>query len=346
MPIIDLQRRARQLGEIRIGQVVPTSNGKTRPAKLEKFRLTSPSKPLLEAVAALYGGTVQPWTPANGGAAEWEVLTDTARLPILVPPQPVSQHYELFAGSVCQRRCDGVTEQKSDQPCMCDPDKRDCSITTRLNVLLRDVPGVGVWLLTTKGWYAATELPAVAEFLAQAGGYVNAHLSMEERVVKRVAGDKTETLRFMVPTLEVDVTPAQLLAGAVSTGPAELPAPAAPAALPAGDAVPYPSDFYDLLAAATTVAEVRGIWTDAKAAGMLDGPLEAELRKRAAELEQPAGDDSQQARDRLWSQIVGASEFDTTAELERDMWAKTGATPDKATAAQLQAYLDGMGVPA
>jgi TRAP-type C4-dicarboxylate transport system substrate-binding protein len=74
MPIIHLQRRMRQLGEIRIGRVVDTGRvsqktGKAilRPEKLKAFRFTSPSREILTQVATLYGGEVQPWTPANGG---------------------------------------------------------------------------------------------------------------------------------------------------------------------------------------------------------------------------------------------------------------------------------------
>lgn len=39
------------------------------------------------------------WTPANGGPSAWEVVTDADRLPVLVPPQAVSQWYELWSGA-------------------------------------------------------------------------------------------------------------------------------------------------------------------------------------------------------------------------------------------------------
>ena len=104
MPILDLQKRARELGRIRIGQVVPTSNGKTRPEKLDRFRLTSASRPLLEKVAELYGGDVAEWTPQGGGATAWEVVTNSTRLPIMVPPQPVSQWYEFWTAGGCKHR--------------------------------------------------------------------------------------------------------------------------------------------------------------------------------------------------------------------------------------------------
>ncbi|WP_324606092.1 hypothetical protein [Streptomyces sp. NRRL WC-3725] len=89
---------------------------------MDRFRFTSASRPLLEKVAALYGGTVADWTPANGGPAAHEVITDARRVPILVPPQPVSQYYELWSGGGCQRRCDGITELLTDRACPCGPD--------------------------------------------------------------------------------------------------------------------------------------------------------------------------------------------------------------------------------
>ncbi len=39
--IIDLQRRLREVGRIRIGEKVATSNGRSRPSKLSTFRFTS-----------------------------------------------------------------------------------------------------------------------------------------------------------------------------------------------------------------------------------------------------------------------------------------------------------------
>src|SRR5690606_9474747 len=112
---------------------------------------------LLDRVAAKYGGTVNEWTP-DGGAAQFEVITETTRMPIHVPPQPVSQYFELWSGGGCQRRCDGVTELLKDRPCICgpDPEQRSCKPTTRLNVVLSEIEGVGVWRLESHGYYAAS----------------------------------------------------------------------------------------------------------------------------------------------------------------------------------------------
>lgn len=344
MPILELQQRARQLGEIRIGQVVPTSNGKTRPEKLDRFRLTSPSRPLLEQIAALYGGTVRDWTPANGGPSEFEVLTEAKRLPILVPPQSVSLWYEHYSGSACERRCDGVTEQKTDSPCLCDPDARTCKPTTRLNVVLRDVPGVGVWLLTSRGYYAASELPQVAELLARAGGYVSAWLSLEERVIKKL-GEGVK--RFMVPTIEVDVTPAQLLAGngAVSLAAATEPAAiTTPPIMPAiASRVEDPAEKYRQLAAgATTPGEVRALWGNASNEGVLSDDVKATLTRRADELKpQPAVEKTADNPDSVWMQIIGTCpEGWSTDQLEADFQQVTGVAAKDADTAVMRGYLN------
>jgi hypothetical protein len=375
-PILDLQMRMRQLGEIRIGHVVAGTSkaGKayTRPSKLNHFRFTSPSRAILAEVAALYGGEVKPWTPANGGPAEFEVYSTTNRLPVLIPPKDaVSQWYELYAGSKCQRRCDGVTEHKKDRPCLCDPDERECKITTRVNVMLRDVPALGQWLLITKGYYAATELPPAAELLAQAGGYVAGWLGMEEKLVQRDEGPA----RFMVPTLDVEITPAALMAGkmtgaqtAVAQGPERV-------AITGGR-----PDYAALASVATTSNAVADLYRQAVAAGHMDKDLAATLTARGEALkpkpssepsqqDQPHPDDTQRilnpadygdAPDEgdvihdvevlddpadvqdVWFQVIAAAGAHnlTTEQVEAGFAQRHGGTrPSGATVAQMNGYL-------
>lgn len=291
MPILVLQQRLRELGRIRIGQKVATSNGKTRPAKLNRFRLTSPSKELLDRVAAKYGGTVTPWTP-DGGAGQFEVITEATRMPIHVPPQPVSQYFELWSGGGCQRRCDGVTELLKDRPCICtandpDPQERQCKPTTRLNVVLSEIEGVGVWRLESHGYYAALELPGVAELLAQTGGYVEAFLGLEQRTAKRDG----QTRHWMVPTIDIAVTPAALMAGGASVGTAVAGGPQR-AAIEA----PRP-DYAQLASVAETAAAVRELYEQAVAAGHMNKALADLLTKRAAELGAPTKKQGQPKQD-------------------------------------------------
>lgn len=333
MPIITLQRRSRELGRIRTGQVVKSSNGKSRPAKLDRFRLTSPSRELLDKVAKLYGGTVEAWTPANGGPSQWEVITESTRLPVLVPPQPVSQYFEQWSGGGCARRCDGERELLSDQPCLCDPDpaERDCKPTTRLNVVLRDVEGIGVWRLESHGYYAATELPEVAEFLARAAGYISAWLTLEERVIKR----NGETKRFLVPALEVDITPAQLMAGG---GAVALDAPRSAAALPAGSA-PVTLDMDSWLSAvavAATRADLLALRDEAARGGLLSADVDPILKHRADELGAATAGDP----DELWQKILrGVPETWSSEMVEKDFERVTGVDAGAATAAHMAQYL-------
>jgi hypothetical protein len=348
MAVIDLQRRMRQLGEIRIGHVVPTSNGKTRPEKLDRFRFTSPSQAILGDVAKAYGGQVKEWDPANGGPREWEVYTDSHRLPVIIPPLAVTQWYEQYAGSKCVRRCDGRIEQKSDKPCLCDPERRKCSLTTRLNVMLRDVPPIGHWLLTSRGYYAAVELPPVAELLAKGGGHVPGWLSVEERRIVREKPDGgTETVRFMVPTLDIDLAPAQILSGGVEA-----------AALGGGDRKALepgagPRDWQAEIGGASSRDDLLRIRQEAAKAGVPNGEeFDSWLVTRMAEIKQqsdppPAGNLGAQAdpeADRIgvWQQILAAAPPGWgPADLERDFAERNGGlVPATAEPAELQGYLE------
>lgn len=216
--IIDLQRTIPEAGRIRIGQQVPTGGGRSRPEKLDTFRLTSADRRRIEEAAGLFGGTARPWRAPAG--PQWEVITTTAEIDVIVPPQAMafSQHYELWSAGGCQRRCDGQTEHLSQRPCLCDPDARECDIHTRLSLMIRDLPGLGLWRLDTQGWYAARELAGSVEVIALAAGLgmlVPARLLLEQHSVIRPDEDgKPQTLRFPVPRLDPGITPGQLLGGA------------------------------------------------------------------------------------------------------------------------------------
>lgn len=222
--IIDLQRRIAECGRIRIGQQVPVGqNGKTRPVKLGTFRITSADRARVDQAAAIWGGTVGPWQAPSG--PQWEVVTDTDTLDVIVPPSEMafSQHYEQWSAGGCKRRCDGVTESIGDRPCPCDPEARSCAIHTRLSVMLADLPGLGVWRLDTSGWYAAIELGGavqVVQATARRGTLLPAKLRLERRQVKRTGADgKPETRNFAVPVLDIGISPRALLGTAALATP-------------------------------------------------------------------------------------------------------------------------------
>lgn len=356
MPILDLQKRARELGRIRLGQ----KGDRGQPQKLDRFRFTGHSQTLITKIAELYGGTPRPWTP-SGGTQQWEVVSDTARVPIMVPPQPVTQWYEYWTRAGCQHRCDGRHNVLTDDDCDHDDPAHIEALkkpTTRLNVVLRDVEGIGVWRVETHGWNAAIELPDVAEFLAQAGGYVNGWLSLEQRTSIEQTDQGPKTRHYLVPIIEVDVTPAQLMAGG-----GRVAAPAL-AGGPVGDtpALAAAGPDYVALAADLVDAEaVRDLWRQANAAGHMTQGLSEHLQRRVAEIEaavagagqdevvdaefvdeatpQPSGLDP----DRVWEQVVAAAgKHGMTLSDIQDEFPKAmgGAVVTDATAEQLQAFLE------
>lgn len=367
--ILEQQQRLRQLGEIRIGHTVSVKgtdkNGKAkrRPAKLDKFRFTSPSKGLLEKVAALYGGTPQPWSPQNGGAAEWELYSTVDQLPVLVPPSATSQWFELYVGPRCVRRCDGVTEMRGDRKCLCDPrgqlgwtDERECKVTTRLNVVLRDVPAIGMWLIVSRGRNAAVELPPMAEFLAMTQGYVSARLGMEARETFPLDGP---SFKYMVPTLEADQAPGALISGAGVAALSGAPKAVGPGpkAIEAKMAQPDPGPEYWMAQAdsAETLDALAAVVSSAKGARRVwdeKDPLFLHFMARRRELqdaevvvaeivEDPAEPPQDVDLDEVWGRILEHTPDGWSSDRVADEFAKRsqGVTPGSADAAQMVSFL-------
>jgi len=223
VPIIDLQRRLREAGRIRIGEQVPTSNGKTRPAKIDVFRLTCADERSIRAAAELYGGECHEWEGAPVDE-QWELKTEAKALDVIVPPVDLafSQWMELWSGGGCVRRCDGQTNVLNNSRCTCDPDEPDCKPTTRLGVILADLEGIGVWRLETKGWNAAQELLGTIEVLRtlqSRGAMVPARLLLEQRQSKKDG----KTRNFAVPVLDLHLSVSALTSG--SAGQLAAPAP-------------------------------------------------------------------------------------------------------------------------
>ncbi len=215
MPILTIQRRLHEAGRIRIGEKREATNRQgqpiMRPAKLDRFRLTSRNRTPLDAAAELYGGHVRPWDAPDG--QQWEVITDSQALPVIVPPGDIAftQWLEAWSGGGCLRRCDGETEQLTGQPCICAGENEPaCKPHTRLSVMLRDLPGLGVWRLDTQGWNAATELGGAVDVCQQAmarGRLLPATLRLEVRE-QRKPGEPVR--KFAVPLLDVGVRLDQL----------------------------------------------------------------------------------------------------------------------------------------
>lgn len=201
MPIapIHIQRRYRELGRIRLGE----KGAKGQPVKRDTFRLTSPNRTLLERAAELWGGEVAAWDGPNEGDA-WQLATATNEMQVLVPQQDIesSQYFEEWTAGGCTKRCDGVTNLITGRACSCDPDNRACKITTHIQVMLPQLPDVGVWRITTHGWNAAAELPgtvALLDTIRQSGQMPAAMLGIEHRTSKKDG----KTQRYIVPVLRL-----------------------------------------------------------------------------------------------------------------------------------------------
>ena len=271
MSILNLQRRQRELGRIRMGD----KGGRGQPQKLSHFRLTSPARHLLEEAAGLWGGEVREWagSPTEG---QYELYTATDKLPIVIPPgEPVSQWYEQWTGGGATHRCDGVRNQIDDTPCSCDPDKRACKATTRINVMLPDLPDVGVWRLETHGINAAYELPGTIDIIQMAsasGQFLTGRLRIEHRVSK--SGGQTK--KFIVPVIDLDVTTRALMSGetvsSLGTGGGTVDGGThLPASLPSGQVAELPSGSGDTAgeSAAPIASDKRKLVTQAQISRMM-----------------------------------------------------------------------------
>jgi hypothetical protein len=214
MPMLDIQRRHAEVFRLRLGE--KGRNG--APQKLtDAIRVTSHSRAVIDAFVAVYGGETKPWD------GQWEAKLPTTELPIMVlPGQSISQWWELYRGSVCERRCDGEVESLSGNACVCPlditerlADKNACRPMTRVNVLCPDVDVVGAGSLVTHGMVAAETLPqavAVAEAALSRGLMVPGVLRIVEHKGKR---------HYIVPQIEiVGVSLAALTTGEVPQRPA------------------------------------------------------------------------------------------------------------------------------
>lgn len=231
--MLDIQKRHAEVFRIRLGE----RDAKGYPVKLtDAIRVTSPNRSVVQAFVDVFGGNVEPWE------GQFEAKLPTTELPIMVlPGQSISQWWEKYKKSVCERRCDGVKDTISGQPCVCPvditermQDKNGCRPMTRVNVVCPDVAVVGAGSLVTHGMVAAETLPqsiAVAEAALSRGLMVPA--------VLRIVEHKGKT-HYIVPQIEiVGISLTQLTTGETPT-PAVAAAPVAKA-IASAPVVPKPS---------------------------------------------------------------------------------------------------------
>lgn len=309
MSIKNLQSRLTQVGVIRLGEKRKAASGKEYPAKLETFRVTSPSKPLIESVAALLGGEVRPWQSKTG--PEWEVVTSATEIAVHVPPQVIDPNYELWGNGFRARFCDGETERIRGAACLCEAAARqryertklswpedglfertkdDCKPTTRITLMISDIPaGAGTFKLESHGMNAAAELPALSAAIAAASQPIPATLRLQQReggVMKIVDGrEKVEARKYAVPVLDFFglFTPRQAFSGQLESA-IQQAIGGSRQALTAVEEAPPARDWLAEIAAADTAVRLSNLKEDMQAAGVRDEAVVGAWKARGAAL--------------------------------------------------------------
>lgn len=289
VPISHISRSLPEAGRIRIGMKA----GKAMKA-IDTFRFTSSDQVALAQIAGMYGGQVQPWSDPKAAAGQFEVVTTASEIAIVLTAEPPAQHYELWTGGGCERRCDGVTCTTTQQgpegpepvevPCICDANGAlACKLKTRLSVIL---PGVqmsrGVtWRLDTGSMVAANALPEMVQIVQQLQGSGLTHATLSLRHVK--SGSK----RYIVPQIGVPHTIEQLAAGgsrlqSLGAGGGVPPSAALGAGDPSGNEVePDPSDSTSAPSPDTPPPDPDDDVVDAEIVDEDDDPNEASKSQRA-----------------------------------------------------------------
>ncbi|MGW2861872.1 recombination directionality factor [Streptomyces sp. NPDC001205] len=279
--LLNIQRRTAEHGRLRTGY----TNG-NRPERSATWVITSHSEDHVRTAAGLWGGTPERWKPLNSTIEQWRVITKAAAIEALITPgDPLNQYNELWTGGGCKRRCDGETELLTRQPCLCarqfgedwHQQKKGtvCSATSRLNVMLPDLSGMGMWRAETHSFYAASEWGGMVDMVlagTKGDGFVPVTLRIEPRQVIRDG----QTKKFPVVVVELrGVTPRQALAGPMTAAAALDPTGSqAVAAIEAAK-----PDYLAEAEGALTPDDVGDVYRRAFAAGHLNDQLIADLKE-------------------------------------------------------------------
>jgi hypothetical protein len=280
----NIQARAAEHGRLRTGYTQGN-----RPVRSATWVVTSHSEEHVRRAAELWGGEPEQWQPLNSTISQWRVITAAPSIEALITPgDPLNQYNEMWSKGGCQRRCDGETELLTRQPCLCarqfgedwhtQPKGRVCSTTSRLNVMLPDLSGMGMWRAETHSFYAAQEWGGMVDMVlagTNGQGFVPVTLRIEPRQVVREGATK----KFPVVVVELrGVTPRQALAGPMNAATAL--APGASSQAVAAIEAPRP-DYLAEAEGALTVDDVQDVYRTAHAAGHLTDELVAALKARA-----------------------------------------------------------------
>lgn len=291
--ILTMKRQAAELGRIRTGYSRPNSDPTKRPVpiKSKTFVFSSHSQAYVAAAAELWGGHVEAWTPQNQKISQYRVISTATEIRAILPAgDPLSQSYEMWSGGGCSRRCDGETEQMTRKPCVClaqygidwhlRSPQQVCRPTSRINVMLPDLPDLGVWRLESKSYYAADAIAGGLDIVLQATegrSMMPVRMWIEQRTAVREGKTKQFPVVMVVPSLP---KLRHALSGPLSTA----------AALDPGVLVDRPAieaprpDYLAEARECRAEADVRAVWRKADGAGHGSPDLLEDLKRIAADI--------------------------------------------------------------
>lgn len=270
-------RSVGELGHLRMGELIATKNGKTRPTVTDGWIVTCRDREIADVVAAHFDAQVAEFGGQGKSSDKWAVHTHSLTVPVRMGPTTnpdMMAGHECFGGKGMLRRCTagadgtrtcwtpvegpaGRTEIAGD--CVCErslqsggrpPEGGLCKPALRLSVFL-DVPAIpvlGTFSFKSGSEQACMEMPAIVSMLVEAE-VQQLMLPAQLRIDHRQSQGGTK--KFAVPVLDVRL-PQSTLMEIVTRGRTEL-AASQPAAgeLGMGDIQPRPE------VDAATVAEWR-----------------------------------------------------------------------------------------
>lgn len=216
-PLSQIGGRPQEHGRIRFGVKGP----KGEPRALKTWRFTSPDRQAIEQLAELYGGKAKEWSDRKANPQDqWEVVTTSASISVMLPPDALSVNYELWGGKGCLRRCDGESTQALtsnpneplvEVPCICNQNGHmECKPKSRLKVLLPEIRMAGFWRMETNSWNAVEELSAMESALSQMQAYGILYARLTLHPQSTAGGSR----KYVVPRLEFNESTQALIDGA------------------------------------------------------------------------------------------------------------------------------------
>jgi hypothetical protein len=224
-----------RVGKIRLGTTTEYErDGETRyrPVKADHFVVVADESGITSPEAAAAFASVYGAEPRELHAA----------LPGREPDDVMEGAWRLYGAKKVKRKCDGETcDERLDaggwetKPCVCaaqgisvDDKKRHCTLTYTLQLLLPDVPGVGVWQLDSGSEITARRMATWLRMMHTLRGDLRM-LEFDLRLVATsVNPEGKPTTVYVLDPQARNATPRQMLSGAGDAPQlAELPPPAA-----------------------------------------------------------------------------------------------------------------------